>query len=448
LHEYPAAVRKYLEHFKLQVDLGSDAWARCRHPLLLRFFCEAYARPTSGPQGFEPVRLGRIEEIRLKPLFDDYWSAKTKQLAGARAYADAVTAEQCLLSLARHMLDSNSAVVTTIEFPRITGVRDLTSNASLYLSLVDEDVIIEEHPTRRLKVRRVVFVYEEFMEYVAARELYSILKHEAPTGLLDLFNMLKKKAGEFVNSLGIAEYVVACLLDDGLHKSAFALLSMMAQEGGPWDAIVANVFTKYDQAIEMVLTFVKTSRDLQSIQRLLSSVGRDSRPAMTDICVELGFRVAFPAVLTFEHVRHGALPAELPESAPCLWDTNPTVGRGIVRLIATSIDAFSVNPARSVLWRSWKGNRKYVDPGDRHELVRALWNLVGGSPRRSGILAYACNGLFDEHEEIRKAAAFLGRDSDRPIVREIREWRLERETDPEVRELLLLQTAAAMPFMN
>ena len=43
-------------------DVG-DAAEQCRHPLLLRFFCEAY----SGQD------VGELEDIRLKELFDRYW---------------------------------------------------------------------------------------------------------------------------------------------------------------------------------------------------------------------------------------------------------------------------------------------------------------------------------------------------------------------------------------
>ena len=46
------------------ITLADDQWVmlpeQCRHPLLLRFFCEAY-------RGQE---IGDIEDIRLKELFD------------------------------------------------------------------------------------------------------------------------------------------------------------------------------------------------------------------------------------------------------------------------------------------------------------------------------------------------------------------------------------------
>ena len=65
----------YLRHFRISVTLGADARQKCRHPLL-RFFCEAHARP----DGAGGANLWHVEEIRIKPLFDDYWRNKMDQV--------------------------------------------------------------------------------------------------------------------------------------------------------------------------------------------------------------------------------------------------------------------------------------------------------------------------------------------------------------------------------
>ena len=59
--------RRLLPALQDRRSLGTDARQKCRHPLLLRFFCEAHSRPDG-----EVAHFGHIEEIRIKPLFDDY----------------------------------------------------------------------------------------------------------------------------------------------------------------------------------------------------------------------------------------------------------------------------------------------------------------------------------------------------------------------------------------
>ncbi len=108
----------------------------------------------------------------------------------------------------------------------------------------------------------------------------------------------------------------------------------------------------------------------------------------------------------------------------------------ILRTITRSLLAFDVSHIRTGLWKGWNVRREYTGPEDRHELLRALGALIGGSPRRSLLSGYAANGLFDEHAEVRRAAALLSSSSTEGAVKTLREMALIRETDPEVRELL------------
>ena len=70
--------------------------------------------------------------------------------------------------MVRDMFAARKAEVTTCRFKKVTGVRDMDSATSVYLTLLGEDIILEESPAGRADQRRVSFVYEEFMEYVLA----------------------------------------------------------------------------------------------------------------------------------------------------------------------------------------------------------------------------------------------------------------------------------------
>jgi hypothetical protein len=69
--EHERALELYLEHYKISGRPVGGAAEQCRHPLLLRFFSEAY-------QGQD---VGQVEDIRLKELFDRYWEQKLVSIA-------------------------------------------------------------------------------------------------------------------------------------------------------------------------------------------------------------------------------------------------------------------------------------------------------------------------------------------------------------------------------
>ncbi len=71
INEFEQALNLYLSHYKIRGQPIGNAAERCRHPLLLRFFCEAY-------RGKE---VGQVKDIRLKELFDYYWDQKLESIA-------------------------------------------------------------------------------------------------------------------------------------------------------------------------------------------------------------------------------------------------------------------------------------------------------------------------------------------------------------------------------
>ena len=166
------------------------------------------------------------------------------------------------------------------------------------------------------------------------------------------------------------------------------------------------------------------------------AVGEESRPVLKEVCAALGFRIAFPHVVSIESIRAGEVPSFPPPDIRCHLDANPRSGRRILKLISEAIFERDVNPARAGMWKSWRGRRKYAGEEDRRELTRALWNLIGGSARRAILLTFASNGLFDPSVEVRRAAALICRDSEDTVARLIRQRVLEEEKDAVVREIL------------
>jgi hypothetical protein len=430
--EQALALDAYLRHFKIAVSLGTDARQKCRHPLLLRFFCEAYSRPDG-----EVAHLGHIEEIRIKPLFDDYWRNKMEQVRAAVDDPTAPSPENCLFAVVRSMFDTRKAEVTIGQFQKVTGVGDLKSPSSVYLTLLSEDIIIEETPTDRSDQRRICFVYEEFMEYVLARELFQRAVRPGRDRVESVFAQLDGAMSSFVNALGVGEYLVAFCLDERLYRSAFEIVVRMGEVKSAWREIIANIFKKYDQSIEMILEsdFKDVDVAARRVEALLMSLGGQSRPTLVDLCVAIGLWVAFPRVLKLEDIRSSKVLPPHVGFAPITSGIRDPAGLPFLKAVARSFLRFQVNPVRNVYWKEIAAKR----PGesvDLRELVRALWNLVGTSPRRSLLESYACNGLFDPQPAIRLVAAHITRNASSQVVKQIRALVRTREAQQEVLELL------------
>ena len=157
------ALQKYLDHHKIQGRLEGQAKERCRHPLLLMFFCKAYAGEI----------VGTIRNIRLLELFDQYWTRKIEEPFRAvhpRATKGVGPGARYLLDIAREFLKAQQASIDKERLAEVTGERDQEERDSTYLRLLDEDVILEEE-SRPNSYTIVKFVYEEFMEYVIARHV-------------------------------------------------------------------------------------------------------------------------------------------------------------------------------------------------------------------------------------------------------------------------------------
>jgi hypothetical protein len=157
------AVRTYFQHFNVRGTLSGVALEQCRFPLLLRFLCEAYSGQALGPQG----------HIRLKELFDRYVEQKAAAIAsmspglGSKANLIAM-----LCDLASELYKRPGHQITFEELAQHHGLSRRLSEPPLFERVLDEDVIVqcEDSPA---KGSVLSFVYDEFMDYLVARQLLS-----------------------------------------------------------------------------------------------------------------------------------------------------------------------------------------------------------------------------------------------------------------------------------
>lgn len=231
--EYGFALPLYLDYYNLRCNLAHEAREACHHPLLLRFFCEAYGS-IEGPL----VTLGEVSDIRLKELFDVYLKRKVEQIRTYMGHRNADSVLRFLFDLVSFLFKKLTTVMSTIEIEEATGDPDTSSQNSLYLRLLDEDIIIEEQPSAELGTRRVSFVYEEFMEYVLALSIVKFPKRFGVSDVNGLFKKLNTSLEGWVNARGVGEYVALMLLGEvqGYNRNdAITFLRLMAGSGGTWN---------------------------------------------------------------------------------------------------------------------------------------------------------------------------------------------------------------------
>jgi hypothetical protein len=168
--EFRAAWVKYCNQFHLHVNRMSSSVAMAlHHPLLLRFFCETYGSRTG-----EAVEIAGVSDIRLKKMFDEYLSKKSQMIKLKLHHRTTVQIENTLMELARRMLHTRERWLEIGKFDELGDRSTIESVDSLYVALLDEDVIIERAVSLAGKIM-VTFVYEEFMEYMMARATFNEL---------------------------------------------------------------------------------------------------------------------------------------------------------------------------------------------------------------------------------------------------------------------------------
>jgi len=229
--EYKRAIPLYLSYYKIKADLASAAKEACRHPLLLRFFCESYYDPKGSW-----VNLGLISDIRLKELFDTYYDRKTEQIRQFLGHHNADAASRFLINIVKEMYVQQSATLLTSHIEQATGETDTSTQDSIYLRFLDEDVIIEEEPTADIDLRRVHFVYEEFMEYVLSKYFMSIYRKN--NNILQITNKLISDSLTWIHSYGVVLYIALTLYnsqDNHERKDGFHLIRSLVSREAPWN---------------------------------------------------------------------------------------------------------------------------------------------------------------------------------------------------------------------
>jgi len=294
--EHERALPLYLDHYQITGGPVADAAEQCRHPLLLRFFCEAY-------RGQD---VGQVEDIRLKELFDHYWDQKLLSIAvhmiqqGAKGTQDELTVKvgECLLSLAAHMLHHNVRAIPKVEMPTISECeRRRDDQLSMYGRIRDEFIIVEEKERGRgrRKILQVAFVYEEFMEYVMARSLMldwdqANLDEEA---ILAKIEALTGKYESFAQIVGVMVYLALILKEE----RDLALWSLLLNRGESWQKVVLEAFRKLPEeqldvgvfdALEEMLATGDESILVQVLDTLkVKRVGQAAPTSMVDVLGKL-----------------------------------------------------------------------------------------------------------------------------------------------------------------
>lgn len=242
-NEHERALTLYLDHYNIAGRPVGNAAEQCRHPLLLRFFCEAY-------RGQD---VGETEDIRLKELFDRYWKQKLASIAnrmikqGTERLQDGLAEEVggYLLNVAAYMLHNNTRAIPLAEIAPATQHSERYDDPrSLYGRVRDEFIILEERQQDRgrRKELQVAFVYEEFMEYVMARALIRDWEQAGldEATILTAVKELTKKYEEFAQILGVMVYLALMLKEE--HD--LALWSLLLEQGERWQQTVFEAFRK------------------------------------------------------------------------------------------------------------------------------------------------------------------------------------------------------------
>jgi hypothetical protein len=226
--EIDSVIDVYFQHFEITGVITGKARQKCCHPLLLRFFCEAY-RGTD---------IRRFEDLRLKDLFEEYWRRKNGEIATALGLSNegAYRVEEFLFRLGNHMSEHRVTRIVTGEIAAITGETDLDTDKSLYQRFLDEDIILEEMPPETsfdpfLCSRRVCFVYDEFYDYILALSHIRRMRWDALSTpeLFKDFVKLVEDSKEFEQFRGVAEYLVLISERRDLHRVLCGILAKMGR---------------------------------------------------------------------------------------------------------------------------------------------------------------------------------------------------------------------------
>lgn len=327
---WPSARNRYFEAYQIQGTLADDADEKCRHPLLFRFFCEAY----------EGENVSTVHEIRLRPLFERYLAKKVKKLT--RGQPPRLRAEEktvrILLGIASEIISTQETTVHESRMPQITGDRDYLDRESLYVRLLDEDIMLEEVPDERRDVlsRRVRFVYEAFLEFMIAKLLEEKWANVTNTQILASLEELLEPTACVRNVLGALSYLTGFFEERSLN-----IWEVFALRGPIWQNVAVQAIGETDPR-------------------------------------ELG------------KLHHEAFKALLKSS-------NHETRAAVIRLLKNPERADILDPGHLLLFKSLKSDRNYKVRLAAHEVLQGLWKSLSTSEKCT-----VAEAAFDRAKEVRE----------------------------------------------
>lgn len=211
--EFERAVNAYFAHYHISATISSEAKKKLAHPLILRFFCEAYG-DSEVATGF--VELPEIHDVRLKVLFDDYLAKKVESIryTATRRRRTSRDIEDFLFSLADSMRRKQSREVSRDDVPVVTGLADLESPESVYVAILGEDIVLEEKPEGGTHHINVAFTFDEFMEYMIAQSMIRGRPLLDEVKVKSLIRECQTNVHAFPSFVGVFEYLNIILRED------------------------------------------------------------------------------------------------------------------------------------------------------------------------------------------------------------------------------------------
>ncbi len=226
--EFKTVFPKYLKSYHIKASVEKKAKKHLRHPLLLRFFCEAYKG-----NGVSPTLLGIVNDVRLLPLFDTYCNRKYEQIRERLQLLSTNEISEFVSMLGLMMLKSNNRFIPCEKIRKRAlqqfGENSLYSSKSKYVHILDEDIVIEQIPGRSIHNLNVEFVYDEFMEYIIATAKYAEVYNKGIDAVLILVDALLERERFFVSVSGILVFIGEMVAENST-KDGYAYIERLIEK--------------------------------------------------------------------------------------------------------------------------------------------------------------------------------------------------------------------------
>lgn len=360
--ELQDAVRTYFDFYKINASLSHEALSRLSHPLLLRFFCDAYGDPSSS----ELSDLGHVSDIRLRSLFDDYLHRKSESIrhTAPRRRRTTRDIEGFVFQLADLMLQKMSRSVRRDDVVIRSGQMDLESPESLYVAILGEDIILEEEPDQGTTgCTNILFTYDEFMEYVIARAMLRSYQSMDENTAQRLVTRCTEGMQEFPTLLGVLEYLAVFMRED--HDLDL------------WETIgLADVRVGLctSQAIEKLEPTHVADPELRALERMIVSPHQEQQIGAVDCLMRIANRMDYRTDVrkrAIEILASFLMHAEAKDTVVCVQvlQSFPTPEAIAISNTAASIAAW---------WRapSEKATEQAIVVSDDHEATMEILRAV------------------------------------------------------------------------